>query len=81
MNLYLQNRLNNTTMKSINKYLFIAFLILSNFAAFAQGEQNDTGDLQGNDAPAAPINAKLIYLLVLGIAFVFYTLKRKKAIK
>ena len=56
----------------------MAFFLLHDFRLFAQGDDNDGGDLEDDDPPAAPINTKLIYLAIIGIAFVFYTLHRRK---
>ena len=65
-------------MKQFIKYFFLAIIFLNNFIAFAQGDDSDGGDLEGNDPAPTPINSKLIYLFILGIIFVFYSLKRKR---
>ena len=49
---------------------------------FAQ-EPGDTADpaeepLEGEDAPAAPINGKLILLAITGILFAYYIYKRER---
>ena len=67
-------------MKNFLKYLFIAIMLFTNFISLAQGDDSDGGDLEGNDPAPTPINAKLIYLLILGIIFVFYTFKKKKIV-
>jgi len=65
-------------MKKVYTIALMAFFLLHDFRLFAQGDENDGGDLEDNDPPAAPINTKLIYLAIIGIAFVFYTLQRRK---
>lgn len=67
--------------KLFNIYL-IGFFLLSDFMMFAQDPGNDdgTGDLEGDDNPAAPINSKLIYLGILGIVYVYYTFYKKRKI-
>lgn len=68
------------------KFFFLIAILFTNFVAFAQetappppppyttngvpGGGNDTGDLEGDDLP---IDGKLIWLAVCGIAFSFYT--------
>lgn len=42
----------------------------------APGDDSDSGTLEGNDAPAAPINGKLILLAIAGIVYAFYTFKK-----
>lgn len=34
-----------------------------------------------NDAPAAPINSYLIWLAILGVSFILYTLNKRNSIK
>lgn len=65
-------------MKKIVNIGLIAFFLLHDFRLFAQGDEDDNGDLEGNDPPAAPINTKLLYLALIGIAFVYYTYKSRK---
>jgi hypothetical protein len=65
-------------MKRVYTIALMAFFLLHDFRLFAQGDENDDGDLEGDDPPAAPINTKLIYLALVGIAFVFYTLQKRK---
>jgi hypothetical protein len=56
--------------------------MLSDFVLFAQepGDDDGTGGLEGVDPPAAPINSKLVFLAILGLIFVFYTIKNKRKI-
>lgn len=69
-------------MKNILKFYFVTLLLLaSDFAAFAQPGDNDDGGgggLEGGDPQPAPINSKLIILLILGVLFVFYTYRKHK---
>ena len=66
--------------KLFNIYL-IGFFLLSDFMMFAQpGTDDGSGDLEGDDAPDAPINSKLIILGIVGIIYVYYTFYKKKQI-
>lgn len=55
------------------KYCLVAFCLCANFVMFAQvpGTGNDTGNLEGDDAPAAPIDNYLWILVFVGLIFVF----------
>ncbi|WP_426091036.1 hypothetical protein [Flavobacterium sp. DSR3-2] len=65
--------------KALKLYLSL-FCSFSNFLLFAipPGDDNVDGTLEGNDAPAAPINGKIIFLAVAGVLFAFYTLKKRR---
>lgn len=72
----------------INRFIKIYFLIvimLGNFVMFAQGPGNDFEDDQGNlddtieDLLETPLNTKLIWLAVAGIAFAWYSYKKAQA--
>jgi len=70
--------------KNLWKYGIFAVMLLTSFVVFAQagpGDDDDNGDLEGNDDPPVPINGKLIWLAILGIVFAWYTYKsfRKQA--
>ncbi len=68
-------------MKNTLKFYFVTLLLLaSDFVAFAQpGDDDDGGGLEGGGDPQpAPIDSKLIILLVLGVLFVFYTYRKHK---
>lgn len=79
MDLYLCIQM-QLTMKTFFKYYFLAFILFSDFVLFAQpGDNNDGGDLEDNDPPAAPINSKLIWLGIVGVLFALYMYKKRKA--
>jgi hypothetical protein len=60
------------------KLYFLIFFLACDFYAFAQpGTDNPDGDLEGED-PQAPINSKLVYLALIGIAFAFFYFIRKR---
>ena len=81
MGLYLHPEISRIMKNFLKLYLFSLFF-LSNFVIYAQGEDDENGNLQGNDAPNAPINSKLIILLIFGILLAFYAFKRnRKAIQ
>lgn len=65
-------------MKKIFNIALVAFFLLHDFKLFAQGDDDDNSDLEGNDPPAAPINTKLLYLSIVGILFAFYVYKTRK---
>lgn len=71
-------------MKNILKLYLVAFLLFSDFVVFAQpgddddGGGGDGGVEGGGDPQPAPINAKLILLLIVGVMFVFYTYKKNR---
>ena len=59
------------------KFYTLAFVLLSNFMLFAQpGQNNDGGDLEGPDAPPTSINGKIIWLAILGILFISFSLRK-----
>jgi hypothetical protein len=57
-------------------YIAVLFL-LSTVLMFAQtpGSNDDTGNLEGSDPPAAPIDNYVWFFMVLGIVFTFYKFK------
>ncbi len=67
-------------MTKTKNLILLGLLFLYDFALFAQpGDDDEEGDLEGDDPlPGAPINSKLIYLMIIGIAFAWYTYKRNK---
>lgn len=74
------NPVNNPIMKnSIFKLYLLAFLLAGDFYAFAQpGSDDPDGGLEGDDDPPTSINAKLIYLAIIGVAFAFYYFQKRK---
>ncbi|HLF52742.1 hypothetical protein [Flavobacterium sp.] len=68
--------------KILLKTYLLAFFLLNGFVMFAQpGDDNGSGDLEGDDAPMAPISSKLIVLALAGIVLAVYTFRnnRKRA--
>ena len=66
-------------MKKLFKFYLLSFVLLSDFVTFAQpGDDDGGGGLEGGDPQPAPINGKLILLVISGILFVFYTYKKNK---
>ena len=66
-------------MKNIYKIYLFSFFLLTDFMAFADdvdpGDDDGTGTLEG-DENAAPINSKILLLLILGILYGFYKIKK-----
>ncbi|MEK8180981.1 hypothetical protein WMW71_11580 [Flavobacterium buctense] len=63
-------------MKNIFKFYILSVILLSDFTMFAQpGDDDGGGGLEGGDPAPAPINSKLILLLIVGLSFAFYKLK------
>ncbi len=66
----------------LQSFLLFTFLFLD-FVAFAQdppGTDDGNGGLEGED-PDAPINGKLIWLALVGIAFAYYTYKNTRTVE
>ena len=66
----------------LTSILTIFFLSLD-FMAFAEDLPTDDQDenLEGGDAFPTPINGKIMWLAIIGIAFAYYTFKKYKAVK
>ena len=70
--------MNKKLHRIFNFYIF-TFLLLSDFIMFAQpGDDDNNGDLEGGDPAPAPINSKLILLLLAGVLFAIYTIRRNR---
>ncbi|MGL2963207.1 hypothetical protein ACSVH2_05250 [Flavobacterium sp. RSB2_4_14] len=66
-------------MKNIFKYYLLAFVLVSDFAMYAQpGDDDGGGGLEGGDPAPAPINSKLVILAIVGVLFVLYTFRNNK---
>lgn len=71
----------------MNKKLLLAycftFFLVNDFVLFAQpGDDDDNGGLDDVDPAPAPINSKIIILIVAGILFSIYSFRRnRKAIQ
>ncbi len=74
--------INPKVMKnSLTKLYLLAFFLVSDFVLFAQpGQGTGDGDppLEGDDDPPAPINSKVIYLAIVGVAFAAYYFSSRK---
>ncbi len=65
---------------------FTIFFLSLDFIAFAQpggpGTDSDGGDLEGDDElPGTPINGKLVWLAIIGVAFAYYTYKKTRTVE
>lgn len=66
--------------KLFNLYL-VSFFLLVDFVAFAQpGDDDGSGGLEGDDAPPAPINGKLLWLGIAAIIYAFYSIRKNRRI-
>jgi len=68
---------------SLLKWYMLAFMLVSDFVVFAQDEPvsdgQGPGGTEGDDVPESPINGKLIWLAIVGIAFAYaYYVKTQK---
>lgn len=65
----------------LTKITFLTYLLLTNFILFAKddgGDILDSGNIENNDPPVAPINNYILIFALLTIAFAFYLYKTKK---
>lgn len=71
-------------MNKLLKISAFAFILLSNFAVFAQGPGgtgDGTGGLEGDgDTTPAPIDGKLIYLGIAGLVFAYYAFRKYRKV-
>jgi hypothetical protein len=73
-------------MKSnLLKWYMLVFLFASDFVMFADPgdcSEDPECDLEGTgDDPPAPLNAKLIWLAIVGVSFVLYYYNKKQQAK
>lgn len=68
--------------KTILQSFFLFTFLFLDFVAFAQNPGTDDQEncLECDD-PVAPINGKLIWLAVVGIAFAYYTYKNTRTVE
>ncbi len=45
---------------------------------FAQNDEDDNGDLEGNDPPPVPINSKMFLLLIVALGYGYYVFKNRR---
>lgn len=62
--------------KNFFKWYMFAFLFISNFVMFADPGGVDPEDGGTDDTTGFPLNAKLVWLAVAGVAFAFYYTKK-----
>lgn len=66
-------------MKHLVRLYIVLFLFVSDFKLFAQpGDDDEDGDLEGGDP--VPINGKVFWLAIVGLAFAFYYFKKYKRV-
>ena len=56
--------------------LLVYFLFLDTITFAQPMDEDDGGDLEGNDPAPAPINNKLFLLFLLGVLLIFYKLRK-----
>jgi hypothetical protein len=62
--------------KQFNKYYIAFFFLCTNFYLFAQpSSENDTANLESNEAVQAPIDDQILILILIGVLYVFFKLK------
>jgi len=63
-------------MKTRYKFLFFLYFFLIDFMLFAQPiDEDNNGDLEGNDPPAAIINNTILLLVLFAVIYAFIKLK------
>ena len=65
---------------TMQKYFLCLVCLMTEFAAFCQDFPTDDedGDLQSDDAPPVSINRKLIWLLIAGVLFAYFKIKKQR---
>jgi hypothetical protein len=67
------------TLNNLFKLFIFSFVLLSDFIMYSQpGDDTGAGDLEGDDAPVAPIDSRLIILALAGIVFAVYTFRNNR---
>jgi hypothetical protein len=61
---------------SLLKFYMLAFFLVSDFVMFADDDPTEV--TPEDDDPHGPINTKLIWLAIVGIAFMYHTYSRRK---
>ena len=65
-------------MKTKYKFLIFLYFFLINFMLFAQPtDEDNNGDLEGQDPQAAPINNISFLLAVFAVIYAYHKLKKK----
>ncbi len=64
--------------KLLTTYCTIFSLLTSMLMFAVPGDENDTGDLEGPEPTAAPINSKLFILIIAGIVYAFFHFSKKE---
>ena len=66
-------------MKHLVRFYILVFVLTSDFKLFAQGDENEGGNLEEDDPiPGAPINSKLLWLMIIGLVFALYKFQSKR---
>ena len=61
------------------KFVMFAFIMATNFAAFAQPNDEGTGNIGSEgDGDNAPIDSKVIWLAIAGVTFAVYYFANKQ---
>lgn len=70
--------------KNIQQSILLVTFLFLDFIAFAQsgpGTDDESGGLEEDDPVATPINGKLIWLAILGLAFAYYTYQKTRTVE
>lgn len=66
-------------MKHLARFYILLFIFASDFKLFAQEPGDDDGGGMDEEDPV-PINGKLIWLIIAGLAFAFYYFKKYRKV-
>lgn len=83
---YNKPKVSHIMKKQLLTSILTIFFLTLDFMAFAQsfsapGFDDENNDLEGSDQPETPINGKVLILLIVGIAFAYYTIKKNREVK